>query len=151
MKRINQKKHGIVTLSKEMQKSSGIEVKPVAIESVTAPLFATAVIEMNMDKAAKLSPRVTGKAVKIIVSQGDRVKAGQALAYLDSVELDQIWTDYLKAQGKWSWPERTSSGKRPCFRRQISPEKDVLKARQELGEAEADINFAQERFRLRWC
>jgi len=146
----NEKKeeHGVVTLSLEMQKSSGIEVKPVAMEEAAVPLTATAVIEMNMDRAAKISPRVTGKAVKIIASQGDRVKAGQALAYLDSVELDQIWSDYRKAQGKLKLARRNLQREETLFQKKISPEKDVLKARQEFDEAEADINFAQERFRL---
>lgn len=139
---------GVVTLSQEMQKSSGIEVKQVAIEAAAVPLSVTAVIEMNMDRAAKISPRVTGKAVKIIASQGDRVKAGQSLAYLDSVELDQIWADYLKAQGKVALARKSLQREETLFQKKISPEKDVLKARQELGEAEADLNLAQERFRL---
>ncbi|MFA4916330.1 MAG: efflux RND transporter periplasmic adaptor subunit [Syntrophales bacterium] len=140
--------HGIVTLSQEMQKSSGIEIKQVAMEEAAVPLSATAVIEMNMDRTAKISSRVTGKAVRIVVSQGDRVKAGQALAYIDSVELDQIWSDYRKAQGKVELARRNLQREETLFQKKISPEKDVLKARQELDEAEADINFAQERFRL---
>lgn len=140
--------HGIVTLSQERQKSSGIEVKKVAMEEAAVPISATAVIEMNMDKAAKISPRVTGKAVKINVSQGDKVKAGQTLAYLDSVELDQIWSDYRKAKGKVELARKNLQREETLFQKKISPEKDVLKARQELDEAEADINFAKERFRL---
>jgi membrane fusion protein, heavy metal efflux system len=139
---------GVVTLSEEKQKSSGIAVKEVAIEAAAAPLSATAVVEMNMDRAAKISSRVTGKAVRIIVSQGDRVKAGQALAYLDSVELDQIWADYLKAQGRVSLARKSLQREETLFQKKISPEKDVLKARQELGEVETDLNLAQERFRL---
>jgi cobalt-zinc-cadmium efflux system membrane fusion protein len=131
-----------------MQKSSGIEVKPVAFEVAAVPLSATAVIEMNMDRAAKISPRVTGKAVRIIASQGDRVKAGQPLAYLESVELDQIWADYLKAQGKVTLARKSFQREDILFQQKISPEKDVLKARQELGEAEVDLNLARERFRL---
>ena len=148
MRSDKKEEHGIVTLSQEMQKSSGIEVKPVAIEEAAVPLTATAVIEMNMDRTAKISPRVTGKAVKILVSQGDRVKTGQALAYIDSVELDQIWSDYRKAQGKVALARKNLQREETLFQKKISPEKDVLKARQELDEAEADINFAQERFRL---
>ena len=144
----HKEEQGIVTLSQEMQKSSGIEVKPVAMEEAAVPLSATAVIEMNMDRTAKISSRVTGKAVKILVSQGGRVKAGKALIYIDSVELDQIWSDYRKAQGRAKLARRTFQREETLFQKKISPEKDVLKARQELDEAEADINFAQERFRL---
>ena len=146
----NEKKeeHGVVTLSQDIQKSSGIEVKPVALEAASVPYSATAAIEMNMDRTAKISPRVTGKAVKIIASQGDRVKAGQVLAYIDSVELDQIWSDYRKAQGKVELARRNLQREETLFQKKISPEKDVLKARQELGDAEADISLARERFRL---
>ena len=139
---------GVVTLSPEKQKSSGIEVRQVALEVAAVPLSATAVIEMNMDRSAKISPRVTGKAVRIVASQGDRVKAGQALAYLDSVELDQTWADYLKAQGKVELARKNLQREETLFEKKISPEKDVLKAKQELGEAEADLNLAKERFRL---
>ncbi len=138
----------VVTLSPEQQKSSGIEVKQVAVEDVTIPLAATAAIEINMDRSAKISPRVTGKAVRIIASQGDRIKAGQALAWLDSVELDQTWSDYIKARGKVDLARRNFQRETTLFEKKISPEKDVLKAKQELEEAEADSNFAKERFRL---
>jgi len=146
----NEKKeeHGVVTLSQDIQKSSGIEVRPVALEAASVPYSATAAIEMNMDRAAKINPRVTGKAVKIIASQGDRVKAGQVLAYIDSVELDQIWSDYRKAQGKVELARKSREREETLFQKKISPEKDVLKARQELQEAEADIYLARERFRL---
>lgn len=138
----------VVTLSPEKRKSAGIDVKQVAFEDASVPLSATAVIEMNMDRSAKISSRVTGKAVRIIASQGDRVKEGQALAYLDSVELDQTWADYLKAQGKVELARKNLQREETLFEKKISPEKDVLKAKQELGEAEADLNLAKERFRL---
>lgn len=140
--------HGVVKLSQEMQRSSGIEVKQVAIEEVAVPLSATAVIEMNMDRAAMINPRMTGKTVRIIASQGDKVKAGQPLAYLDSVELYKIWADYLKALGKVELTRKSLQREEILFQKKISPEKDVLKARQELGEAETDLNLAKEHFRL---
>jgi len=139
---------GVVTLPPEKQKSAGIEVRQVALEDAAVPLSATAVIEVNMDRSAKISPRVTGKAVRIIASQGDRVKTGQTLAYLDSVELDQTWADYLKARGKVELAGTNLQREETLFEKKVSPEKDVLKAKQELGEAEADLNLAKERFRL---
>ena len=140
--------HGVVTLSQAVQKSSGIEVKLVALEVASLPYSATAAIEMNMDRTAKISARVTGKAAKIFASQGGRVKTGQVLAYIDSVELDQIWSDYRKAQGKVELARKNLQREETLFQQKISPEKDVLKSRQELEEAEADISLARERFRL---
>ena len=138
----------VVTLSPEKQKSSGIEVRQVAFENTAVPLSATAGIEMNMDRSAKISSRVTGKAVRIMASQGDRVKTGQTLAWLDSVELDQTWADYIKAKGKVELARKNFQREETLFEKKISPEKDVLKAKQEFGEAEADLYLAKERFRL---
>lgn len=137
-----------VTIPPEIQKTWGIQVQKVSLESASAILPTTAVIEINTDRSAKISPRVTGKAVRIVVSQGDRVRAGQSLAYLDSVEFDQIWADYRKTQGKLELARSNLEREEKLFAKRISPEKDVIKARQELGEAEADMNLAIERFRL---
>ena len=75
---------GVVLLSEEKQKASGIEVQKVSLDSLSIPLSTSAVIQQNADKVSRVSPRVTGRIVKVMASQGDRVKAGQPLAYLDS-------------------------------------------------------------------
>lgn len=139
---------GVVTLSQEKQKASGIEVQKVAQESISAPLAATAVIEPNADRVSKISPRTSGKIVKVMASLGDRVKAGQPLAYFDSPELGQIWAEYLKAKGRVELTRKNLKREETLFEKKVSPEKDVLKARQELSEAEADLNLSKERFRL---
>lgn len=139
---------GVVILSEEKQKTAGIETVKINLESVSAPISATAVIELNADRVSKISPRTSGKIVKLIASLGDRVKAGQPLAYFDSPELGQIWAEYLKAKGRVELTRKNLKREETLFEKKISPEKDVLTARQELSEAEADINLSKERFRL---
>ena len=139
---------GIVILSKERQKTSGIEVNKIALESVSIPLSTTAVIELNADRVSKVSSRVTGRVVRVLASQGDRVKAAQPLAYLDSVELDQAWAEYVKAKARLELAQKNLKREETLFEKKVSPEKDVLKARQEVTETEADLNLLRERFRL---
>ena len=139
---------GIVILSKERQRTSGIEVNKIALESVSIPLSTTAVIELNADRVSKVSPRVTGRVVRVLASQGDRVKAAQPLAYLDSVELDQAWAEYVKTKARLELAQKNLKREETLFEKKVSPEKDVLKARQEVTETEADLNLLRERFRL---
>jgi len=139
---------GVVTLSEEKQKAAGIETAKIALESISVPISATAVIELNADRVSKISPRTSGKIVRLIASLGDRVKAGQPLAYFDSPELGQIWAEYLKAKGRVELTRKNLKREETLFEKKISPEKDVLKARQELSEAETDLNLSKERFRL---
>jgi len=142
------KEYGSVSLSPEKLQAAGIETRKINPEPLSALISATAVIEFNGDKVSKVSPRVSGRVVKLLASQGDRVKAGQPLALLDSVDLDQAWSDYVKAKGKFEMAKRNLAREETLFEKKISPEKDVIKARQEMGEVEADLNLSVEKFRL---
>jgi membrane fusion protein, heavy metal efflux system len=82
------------------------------------------------------------------VSQGDRVLAGQTLAQVDSVEMSQVWTDYLKAKGQFDLATRSVKREEALYEKKVSPEKDLLKARQELSDAEADVRLVKEKFRI---
>jgi membrane fusion protein, heavy metal efflux system len=140
--------HDAVILTAEKQKMAGIEVRPLALESVSAPLSATAVLELNADQVSKISSRVTGKVNRVTATQGQRVKAGQTLAQMDTVELDQAWSEYIKGKSKRELAAKTLQREEILFAKGVCPEKDVLKARQELSEVEADLALAKEKFRL---
>jgi cobalt-zinc-cadmium efflux system membrane fusion protein len=138
----------VVHLTKEAQKASGIEIVTAALEPFSAPIEATAAIELNGDRVAKISARTSGRLVKIAASQGDAVKTGQALAWFDSPELGQAWADYAKSRGRAEVARKNLLREEALFAKKISPEKDVIKAKQDLSDAEADLTFAQEKFHL---
>ena len=137
-----------VTLAEEAQKAAGIEVWEVILTPLSAPIEATAVIELNSDRVAKISPRTSGRLVKLVAAQGDAVRAGQALAYFDSPELGQAWAEYAKSRGRVEVARKNLQREETLFAKKISPEKDVIKAKQDLSEAEADLAFAHEKFHL---
>lgn len=139
---------GVVHLTKEAQKASGIEVIAAKLEPFSAPIEATAAIELNGDRVAKISARTSGRLVRITASQGDAVKTGQALAWFDSPELGQAWAEYAKAKGRTDLARKNLQREETLFAKKISPEKDVMRARQELADAEADLAFAHEKFHL---
>jgi cobalt-zinc-cadmium efflux system membrane fusion protein len=138
----------VVQLTKEAQKASGIEILMAALEPFSAPIEATAAIELDGDRVAKISARTSGRLVKIAASQGDAVKTGQALAWFDSPELGQAWAEYAKSKGRAELARKNLQREETLFEKKISPEKDVIRARQELAEIEADLAFAQEKFHL---
>jgi cobalt-zinc-cadmium efflux system membrane fusion protein len=137
-----------VKLSGEAQKAAGITIRTAVREPLAAPIEATATIELNGDRVAKISAQTSGRLVNIAASQGDAVKAGQALAYFDSPELGQAWVEYSKAKGRVEASRKNVAREETLFEKKISPEKDVIRARQELAEAEADLSFAHEKFHL---
>lgn len=138
----------LVKLNPEGVKAAGIEVQNVAATTPAALISATAVLEMNGDRVARVNPRAAGRAVSVNASQGDRVRHGQVLAQIDSVDMDQAWSNYLKAKGRLDLAARSARREETLFQKKVSPEKDLLKARQEFSEAEADLLLAKERFRF---
>jgi cobalt-zinc-cadmium efflux system membrane fusion protein len=136
-----------VQLAPETMKTAGIELQTVAATTPSELIGATAVFELNGDRLSRVAPRVTGRCVAIHASQGDRVRAGQTMAEIDSVETDHAWTDYVKAKGRYDLATRSVRREEVLFEKKVSPEKDLLKARQELSQAEADLLLAKERFR----
>lgn len=138
----------VVTLAQEAQKAAGIEVQEAELQALAAPIEATAVIELNNDRVAKISSRTTGRLVRLIAAQGASVRAGQALAYFDSPELGQAWADYAKSRGRVEVSRKNLQREETLFAKKISPEKDVIKAKQDLSEAETDLAFAHEKFHL---
>ncbi len=137
-----------VTLSADQVKAAGIEVQEVTPDTFRAPLSATAVIEPNNDRVSRIGARVAGRVTRVTAAQGDRVKAGQPLAYLESVDLDQAWSDYAKAKGRQTLAAANLKREETLFEKKIAPEKDVLRARQEFSEAEADLALAARRLRI---
>ena len=142
------KESGIVTLSAEKLRAAGIETKKVSRDNAPAPLQATAGIELNGDLVSKVGSRVTGRVANILAVQGQRVKAGQVLAYIETVEVDQLWAEYLKAKARQSLAVANLQREEILFEKRVSPEKDVLRARKELKETEAELSFAKDRLRL---
>ena len=139
---------GVVTFSQEKQKEFGVKTARTTSEELSIPISATACIEVNADRISKISPRTSGKIVKVKSSQGDRVEISQPLAYLDSSEIDLAWADYLKTKSRLELAEKNLKREETLFEKRVSPEKDVFKARQELKEIEADLNLAREKFRI---
>jgi len=138
----------VVALSPEQVKAAGVEIQEVTPGGFERSISATAVLEPNGDKVSRIGARVAGRIAGVTAAQGDRVKAGQALAYLESVELDQAWADYAKAKGKYALAASSLKREETLFEKKISPEKDVLKARQEFSEAEADVALNTKRLRI---
>jgi cobalt-zinc-cadmium efflux system membrane fusion protein len=147
-KKEEKKEHGVVTLSQQKQKEFGVKTAKASSEDLSIPISATACIELNADRISKISPRMSGKITKVNASQGDRVGINQPLAYLDSPDIDLTWADYLKTKSRLELAEKNLKREETLFEKRVSPEKDVLKARQELKEIEADLTLAREKFRI---
>jgi cobalt-zinc-cadmium efflux system membrane fusion protein len=129
---------------------SGLGLKTVEAERrvLDAMIRATAVIRANENRLAHVSPRIPGKAVEVRAVLGDRVAAGQALAFLDSLELGEKKSALLQARANLEVARRNYQREARLFKQRISSEKDYLEAKGEFERSDAAFRAAREALRL---
>jgi membrane fusion protein, heavy metal efflux system len=77
-----------------------VRIDTVAVHVVPEVVTAPGEVVLDLKQVAKITSRIEGQVEKIHVQLGDRVKPGQPLAAIGSLQLDQLIEEYLvgKAQ-----------------------------------------------------
>jgi membrane fusion protein, heavy metal efflux system len=76
-----------VRLRPDVVRAAGIRTAPAVSDSLPATVDLTGEIAADPDRSARLAARVPGRIVDVKAKEGDRVKAGQTIAVLESPEL----------------------------------------------------------------
>jgi len=139
---------GLLRLSAEEIETAGIRVEDLKMKPVADQVVLTATIRANQDRIAHIAPRVSARVAKSIVNLGDSVKAGQALAVLDSLELGEAHSAYRQAQSQFALAKADFERAEKLKVDEIIPEKDYLRARSEYEKARAAWRAADDRLRL---
>jgi cobalt-zinc-cadmium efflux system membrane fusion protein len=137
----------LLVLSAEEIATSGVRTTVLEQQTFSDQLTVTATIEPDQDRYASIAPRVTGKVQKVLVSLGDHVRAGQALAMIDSIEAGDAQSAYAQAVTEMSVAKAAADRAERLQADQIIPQKDVLRARADLEKAKAILRAAGDRRR----
>ena len=127
---------------------AGIKIQKLELQEKTDQIVVTATIQANQDRLAHVAPRVPGRIVKVNASLGDRVKPGQALATLDSIELGEARSSYLQAASEAAVVQAGFDRAKRLQTENIIPEKDYLRARAEHEKARAALRAAADKLRM---
>lgn len=127
---------------------AGIKVQKLDLQEKAEQITVTATIQANQDRLAHVAPRVPGRIVKVTASLGDRVKPGQVLATLDSIELGEARSSYLQATSEAAVAQAGFDRAQRLQAENIIPEKDYLRARAEYEKARAAHRAASDKLRM---
>lgn len=135
-------------LSAEEIENAGIQIASVAEEVIAEQLTLTATILANQDKLVHISPRIPGRIVRVQANLGDRVKAGQELARLDSIEVGEAHSAFLQAQSHHALARADFERVEKLHKEEIIPQKEFFRARSELEKARANLRTASDKLRI---
>lgn len=138
----------LLALTAEEAQRAGIKIQKLELQEKTEQITVTATIQANQDRLAHVAPRVPGRIVKVSANLGDKVKPGQALALLDSIELGEARSTYLQAASEAEVAQANFARAQRLNADSIIPEKDYLRARAEHEKARAALRAAADRLRM---
>jgi cobalt-zinc-cadmium efflux system membrane fusion protein len=125
-----------------------LQITPVHEQNIQRHLTAPAVVEADPSKLAKITPPVPGKVVKLAVHFGDTVQQNQPLLTLDSPDLVQAQSDYLRARSALAQAERTLSRQQDLASHGIGARREVEQAQTDRDVAKSELERSMMRLKL---
>lgn len=123
----------------------GVETAIAAPGELEIQITLPGEVLINQDKYAHIVPRVAGVVHSASRSVGDKVRAGQVLAVLDSRELADIKAEYLAGLERKSLAEAGYKREERLFGQKISSEQEFLEAKQSLAEFEIALRSVRQK------
>ena len=125
-----------------------IETAVVNLQPIAGVIVATGKILVPEDRIAIIGPVNQGRLVRLYAGQGSRVRKGQKLADLESSDIDQAESDYLKALADAQNARRTAAAEiklaqetydrtKLLYEKTIAPGKNLQAAEHDLEVAKA--------------
>ncbi|MBK6862139.1 MAG: efflux RND transporter periplasmic adaptor subunit [Ideonella sp.] len=137
-----------LTLTSEEAARAGIKVEEVKPQALGETLTVTATIRPDADRLAHVAARIEGRITSVPAKLGDKVRAGQTLATLDSVAVGEAHAAFNEAQAELGIAEADFKRAESLNAEEIIPRKDYLRARADRDKAAAALRAAADRLRL---
>jgi cobalt-zinc-cadmium efflux system membrane fusion protein len=111
------------------------------VRSVTS---LTGEVRLNDNAAVHLSPRVSGIIESVAVDIGARVKAGDELFAINSVDFGRALTDYERSRTLTALSERNYEREKTLVAQKASSEQDLIEAQMIYEQHRADFKAAEQ-------
>jgi cobalt-zinc-cadmium efflux system membrane fusion protein len=143
-----QHEEGVLTLSAQKLAAVDLVVGTAQLRPLNPQLETTGEVDYEQDRLAHVSPRIAGRVARVNARLGERVRAGQALAVIDSIELGGAKVRYLAARSRTELAQENYDREAALFDDGITSQRDLLEHKAELAQARAASQGARETLRL---
>jgi cobalt-zinc-cadmium efflux system membrane fusion protein len=128
----------VVRLSPEVVRASGVAWAPARRERLAATVDLNGQIVADPDHIAQVSTRLDGRIVKVLVREGDVVRAGQPVAVVTSPELARLRAGQAASAARAAAARANATRLRALVRDGLGAEQEALAAEAEAAAAEAE-------------
>ncbi len=136
---------GVVKVAPDLLSEGLIQVGRAEPRAATSPLALTGEVAFDERRVAEVSTQADGIIREVPVTLGDRVRKGQVILRIESIEVGEAQAAYLEALGLLALAERNQERVSTLYGQGVSAEKDLLVVRQERDAAAIHLEAAQGR------
>lgn len=122
-----------------------VETGLVALGSGAQDLSLAGKVAYGEDRYSRVSSPLQGRVVEVRAHLGDRVKAGNILLVVDSPDIAQAYSEYVKEDSELHYATRAFDLAKDLYENKALPLKDLKQAENELVKARAEFRRAKER------
>lgn len=134
---------GDLKMTAEAIRAAGIQIQPVSAGGFAGEILTQGVVAATPGGEAVLTARAAGAVTQIFKRLGDPVRAGEALAIVESREAAQIAADRAVASARANLAQTTLNRERRLFEQRVSARQDYEQAQAEAAAANAEARRAQ--------
>lgn len=136
---------GEVWLTPAQDKAAGLTFETVAEREVGGVVRTTGRLTFDDRRVSHVYSPLSGRVTRLMVDPGQRVKAGQTLALIDSPDLGSALSDANKAQAALAQAEREYARQKELFEAHAGARRDLEAAEAAYRMAVAERDRAQQR------
>ncbi|RZL58300.1 MAG: efflux RND transporter periplasmic adaptor subunit [Variovorax sp.] len=136
---------GKVVLDDAQIAAAGIVLDTSGPAPVRTALQFPGEIRFDEDRTAHIVPRAAGVVESVGANLGQQVRRGQVLAVISSATVSEMRSELQGAQRRRELARTTYERENALWERRISPEQDVLQARQAMREADIAVANATQK------
>jgi cobalt-zinc-cadmium efflux system membrane fusion protein len=137
--------HDWIKLNQDSPQLKFLKVETVAEGDGAATLALTARVAFDEDHTQRVSASLDGRATKLLVKVGDRVKVGQPLILITSPQVGELQSEAQRSNQDLSLAEKTVERAHKLRNDGAISEKDIAQAEADLAKARSAASQANAR------
>ncbi|OGL46535.1 MAG: hypothetical protein A2161_22120 [Candidatus Schekmanbacteria bacterium RBG_13_48_7] len=125
-----------------------IKVEVVTEHALNAVIKTTGEVRVNENKTVHIRSRLSGLVQKVHVDFGEKVKKGDPLVTLDSIELGEAIADLLKTHASMKLAQTTYEREKSLYAKKVSSEREMLEAKSQFDQLKIELESQNKKLYL---
>lgn len=130
------------------ESATNVATETVTLQPTDGRVSVTATVHQDHHLLAQVMPRVPGRVLRVLVHVGDKVKRGETLAILDSLDVGDARLTLRQARTQNDLAEKEYARIKQLVEEEVLPAKELIRATAERDKALAAVETARERLRM---